>query len=61
MKDNRSKFLALSSAVVFALAIAALKFESTLGLMPILVAIAAFFVCVINTSMHLSGVKRDES
>ncbi len=56
MKSNRSKIIALSSAVVFALAIAALKFENTLGLLPILVAIVAFFTCVIHTSMHLSGV-----
>ena len=52
MKSNRSKIIALSSAVVFALAIAALKFENTLGLLPILVAIVAFFTCVIHTSMH---------
>ncbi|CAE6962156.1 hypothetical protein ACOMICROBIO_LKFPLAJE_05109 [Vibrio sp. B1FIG11] len=51
MKSNRSKIIALSSAVVFAL-----KFENTLGLLPILVAIVAFFTCVIHTSMHLSGV-----
>lgn len=57
MKSNRSKIIALSSAVVFALAIAALKFENTLGLLPILVAIVAFFACVIHTSMYLSGVK----
>ena len=56
MKSNRSKIIALSSAVVFALAIAALKFENTLGLLPILVAIVAFFTCVIHTSMHLSAV-----
>ncbi|HDM8139637.1 TPA: hypothetical protein P0E12_003909 [Vibrio harveyi] len=56
MKSNRSKIIALSSAVVFALAIATLKFENTLGLLPILVAIVAFFTCVIHTSMHLSGV-----
>ncbi|MGR5195633.1 hypothetical protein ACPV4H_17180 [Vibrio rotiferianus] len=56
MKSNKSKIIALSSAVVFALAIAALKFENTLGLLPILVAIVAFFTCVIHTSMHLSGV-----
>ena len=56
MKSNRSKLIALSSAFVFALSIIALKFENTLGLFPILVAIVAFFICVIHTSMHLSGV-----
>ena len=55
MKSNKSKIIALSSVVVFALAITTLKFENTLGLLPIIVAIVAFFTCVIHTSMHLSG------
>ncbi|MGR5236865.1 hypothetical protein [Vibrio alfacsensis] len=61
MKSNRSKIIALSSAVVFALAIAGLKFENTLGLLPILVAIVAFFTCVIHTSMYLCGVKNADA
>ncbi|EGR1768061.1 hypothetical protein CGH76_17030 [Vibrio parahaemolyticus] len=61
MKSNKSKAIALISVVVFALAIAALKFENTLGILPILVAIIAFFTCVIHTSMYLSNVKRAEA
>ncbi|GAJ78508.1 LOW QUALITY PROTEIN: hypothetical protein JCM18905_4477 [Vibrio sp. JCM 18905] len=59
MKSNKSKSIALISVVVFALAIAALKFENTLVL-PIVVAIIAFFTCVIYTSMYLSDMKRSE-
>ncbi|MGR5069385.1 MULTISPECIES: hypothetical protein [Vibrio] len=39
------------------MAIASLKYEDTLGLFPILIAIVAFFTCVIHTSVCLSGVK----
>lgn len=60
MKSNKSKSIALISVVVFALAIAALKFENTLGVLPIVVAIIAFFSCVIYTSMYLSDMKRSE-
>ncbi|MDW2372526.1 hypothetical protein R7190_27495, partial [Vibrio sp. 1078-1] len=38
MKSNKSKAIALISVVVFALAIAALKFENTRGVLPIVVA-----------------------
>ncbi|EGR0800877.1 hypothetical protein EX462_04150 [Vibrio alginolyticus] len=60
MKSNKSKSIALISVVVFALAIAALKFENTLGVLPIVVAIIAFFTCVIYTSRYLSDMKRSE-
>ncbi|ELB2748700.1 hypothetical protein WKW71_12545 [Vibrio alginolyticus] len=60
MKSNKSKSIALISVVVFALAIAALKFENTLGVLPIVVAIIAFFTCVIYTGRYLSDMKRSE-
>ncbi|MDF2153477.1 hypothetical protein [Vibrio sp. CAU 1672] len=55
MKHSNSRNIAIASAMVFALAIAALKFENSLGLLPILIAIIAFFVCIIYTCLHLSG------
>ncbi|HHF0515243.1 MULTISPECIES: hypothetical protein [Vibrio] len=60
MKSNKSKSISLISVVVFVLAIAALKFENTLGVLPIVVAIIAFFTCVVYTSRYLSDMKRSE-